>query len=489
MHKKNFNDKSPKDLAASKKHSDCVRYLETMKKPKSEKSQKRASSLTRIVQALSISGSEEKTPNKTPKGSFSKSKRKAKGDFDKCLSDTESDTFPSWPCEKLNFNKTLPPRPPSLDKHARPRANSQEEDRKSVYSNGSGGNAPKQNSWLMTPNGTLSKSLSSHEISECRSPGSSTSSTGFDIMHVLREEKKRQAKLKAADMDDENMSLRSGGSYSGSGPRNQTFSFEGTLDRRSLDRSSYGSTGFTPTPPPRSAGCVPTPPPRSISIDIGARNSLNSADFDTRLSSPQSPGHEAVSVSDRSSLALSDSSNESSRQFMYPRGSTPCPMHQPVMATSPARIGSGDFKKVFSERQAARSNTRCTCRNSSELLLRDIPEQNSQRGQIAISRSSNGSDYALSPTGSGGSGVTTLRRQTSELNRLNLDTFKASWGTKTLPQSQRPTSGGSSSLQATSPQNFGVSSGQLHGSPCGDKGRDPTTTFRTSTNLSDICKL
>lgn len=42
-------------------------------------SQKRASSLTRIVQALSISGSEEKTPNKTPKGSFSKSKRKAKG--------------------------------------------------------------------------------------------------------------------------------------------------------------------------------------------------------------------------------------------------------------------------------------------------------------------------------------------------------------------------------------------------------------------------
>ena len=38
-------------------------------------------------------------------------------------------------------------------------------------------------------------------------------------MHVLREEKKRQAKLKAADMDDENMSLRSGGSYSGSGPR------------------------------------------------------------------------------------------------------------------------------------------------------------------------------------------------------------------------------------------------------------------------------
>ena len=40
-------------------------------------SQKRANSLTRIVQALSISGSEEKSPKFS--GTLSKSKRKGKG--------------------------------------------------------------------------------------------------------------------------------------------------------------------------------------------------------------------------------------------------------------------------------------------------------------------------------------------------------------------------------------------------------------------------
>ena len=134
---------------------------------------------------------------------------------------------------------------------------------------------------------------------------------------------------------------------------------------------------------------------------------------------------------------------------------------------------------------------------------------------MVASRSSNGSDYAMSPTGSGGSGVTTLRRQTSELSRLNLDSFKANWGTKTLTQpassniySRSPIGTKSQPQSSSSAQNFGVGNGQLHGSPwineyhsaekngmifdenlCTGKTYRDGTTFRTSTNLSDICKL
>lgn len=151
--------------------------------------------------------------------------------------------------------------------------------------------------------------------------------------------------------------------------------------------------------------------------------------------------------------------------------------------------------------------------SSGEVLLRDIPEQ--QRHMVA-SRSSNGSDYAMSPTGSGGSGVTTLRRQASELSRLDLDSFKANWGTKTLAQpvnniySRSPVGAKIKTLpnqSSSSAQNFGVGNGQCHGSPwiteysnaenngmfeenfCNGKTYRDGTTFRTSTNLSDICKL
>lgn len=159
---------------------------------------------------------------------------------------------------------------------------------------------------------------------------------------------------------------------------------------------------------------------------------------------------------------------------------------------------------------------------SGEVILRDIPEQHHQRHMVA-SRSSNGSDYAMSPTGSGGSGVTTirrqppdipgsgattagvttLRRQASELNRLELDSFKSNWGTKTLSQpinnnniySTPPFHKATSS---NSTQNFGEDNGQCHGSPWSEfekSGKEDGrtyrdgTTFRTSTNLSDICKL
>ena len=44
------------------------------------------------------------------------------------------------------------------------------------------------------------------------SPASS-GSTGFDIMQVLRDEKRRQERLRAADEDDQ--SIRSGSSYNG----------------------------------------------------------------------------------------------------------------------------------------------------------------------------------------------------------------------------------------------------------------------------------
>ena len=149
---------------------------------------------------------------------------------------------------------------------------------------------------------------------------------------------------------------------------------------------------------------------------------------------------------------------------------------------------------------------------SGEVILRDIPEQ--QRHMVA-SRSSNGSDYAMSPTGSGGSGVTTLRRQASELSRLNLDSFRSNWGTKTLTQpassniySRSPVGTKPSPQSSNSTQNFGVSNGQCQGSPwineygsaekngiifdeniCNSKTYRDGTTFRTSTNLSDICKL
>ena len=46
------------------------------------------------------------------------------------------------------------------------------------------------------------------------SPASSANSTGFDIMQVLRDEKRRQEKLRAADEDDR-QSIRSGSSYNG----------------------------------------------------------------------------------------------------------------------------------------------------------------------------------------------------------------------------------------------------------------------------------
>lgn len=505
MHKKNFNDKTPKDLASSNKQHDCVRYLDTIKKPKAEKSQKRANSLTRIVQALSISGSEEKSPKFS--GTLSKSKRKGKA-HDKSMSDTESDTFSSFPCEKLNFNnnlnRTLPPPAPSSDKLLsvrRPRAGSfnsnrsGEEDSRSVYSNGSGSGVLKQNSWIGS--GTkINRSQSNGEMMT-GSPASSANSTGFDIMQVLRDEKRRQEKLRAADEDDR-QSIRSGSSYNGTRGRSASFlSSDGTLDQGpSFARSPMSGSGY-----------VPSPPPRSVSIDP-SRTSVNSIDFDLRLGSPRSPGPEGVSVSDRSSLALSDSSGDSARPLST-INRAPCPIHRP---TSPSRITTGDFNKVFSERQAARQNTRCTCRNSGEVILRDIPEQ--QRHMVA-SRSSNGSDYAMSPTGSGGSGVTTLRRQASELNRLNLDSFRSNWGTKTLTQpassniySRSPVGTKPSPQSSNSTQNFGVSNGQCQGSPwineygsaekngiifdeniCNSKTYRDGTTFRTSTNLSDICKL
>merc|ERR1712003_309040 len=285
------------------------------------------------------------------------------------------------------------------------------------------------------------------------------------------------------------------GSYNGRGRSASFISSDGTLDR-----------GPTFACSPMSAGYVPSPPPRSVSMDP-SRTSANSIDFDLRLGSPRSPGPEVVSVSDRSSLALSDSSGDSARPLAFAR--TPCSIHRP---TSPSRITTGDFKKVFSERQAARQANRCTCRNSGEVILRDIPEQ--QRHMVA-SRSSNGSDYAMSPTGSGGSGVTTLRRQTSELSRLDLDSFKANWGTKTLAQpassniySRSPVGAKTLPQSSSSTQNFGVGNGQFHGSPwvnecsstdkngvifdenlCNGKTYRDGTTFRTSTNLSDICKL
>ena len=42
----------------------------------------------------------------------------------------------------------------------------------------------------------------------------SNGSTGFDIMQVLRDEKRRQERLRAADEDDQH-SIRSGSSYNG----------------------------------------------------------------------------------------------------------------------------------------------------------------------------------------------------------------------------------------------------------------------------------
>ena len=193
-------------------------------------------------------------------------------------------------------------------------------------------------------------------------------------MAVLRDEKQRQTRLRQSDYEEEG-SVRSGSSYNG---RGRSLSFLGSQD-----------IGLACSP---SSGYVPSPPPRSISMDPSMRSSLTSADMDMRMGSPASPGPELRSVSDRyessqrtglnpnlplfasdgslfkhyfnrpllsrSSLALSDSSGESSRQFVFPR--QPCPIHRP---TSPARITTGDFKKVFSERQNARMAQRCTCRN------------------------------------------------------------------------------------------------------------------------------
>ena len=118
----------------------------------------------------------------------------------------------------------------------------------------------------------------------------------------------------------------------------------------------------------------------------------------------------------------------------------------------------------------------------------EVPIRNS-----SLSRGSTGSDLAISPCSFGN---TTLRRQQSELGRLNLESFKSSWGTKTLS----PGGGGQPGpIRGTSNQGFGGGNGRLT-SPWGtvqqvenenNKYHTPRdgTTFRTSTNLSDICKL
>jgi len=453
MHKRNFNDKIPKDIAVQNKHAHCVKFLEGIKKPKADKSMKRANSLTRFVQALNISGDSEK--------SAKKSKRRIKSDFEKNLSDTEDSMTP----EKLNF------------KERRSRAgsfnSSMRDERNSVYSNGSGGDRR---------SGQFGHA-SRWETATRNSPGipcaQSPSSTKFDIMEVLRQEKHRQQRLQRSEEDD-TMSVRS----SGSAPLIRSQRFYGSQD--TMDRNSVGSPlaspfGYVPSPPPRGGdlgspfGYVPSPPPRGTSMDA-ARASLSSAEL---FDGVTSPGIE--NASDRSSIALSDDSGES--RFTRP----PCPVHKPA---SPNRMNQAkDFKQIFNDRQNARMNARCTCRNSgnSDSLRSETLRNNSWTEAATLSRPD---QLRLNEP-------RTLRRQ--DINK-ELDNFKQNWGTKTLIQPCR-----SPHVRAmdydpdflnclpaspiNEPQTYYVMEDQSRFPDCGKSHRSTDTTFRTSTNLSDICKL